>query len=60
VIDGNLCRECERMTRERIETRDADDWFVVAVVLFLNSRIYTEEQDLVGGDVARRNAYAIV
>jgi predicted nucleic acid-binding protein len=48
------------MARELIETRDADDWFVVAVVLFLNSRIYTEEQDLVGGDVARRNAYAIL
>jgi hypothetical protein len=48
------------MARERIETRAADDWFVVAVVLFLNSRIYGEEQDLVGGEVARRYAYAIL
>ena len=45
-------RDYERLARERIETRDPDDWPVLAVALMLDLPIWTEDQDLFGSGVA--------
>ncbi|MGA2982024.1 MAG: PIN domain-containing protein [Terriglobales bacterium] len=51
-VDGSLYADYERLARERIETRDPDDWPVVAVALMLDLPIWTEDQDLFGSGVA--------
>src|SRR5215831_17446164 len=50
-IDRSLYGDYERLARERIETRDPDDWPVVAVALMLDLPIWTEDQDLFGSGV---------
>ena len=42
----------ERLARERIETRDPDDWPVLALALMLDLPIWTEDQDLFGSGIA--------
>jgi predicted nucleic acid-binding protein len=51
-VDRSLYGDYERLARERIETRDPDDWPVVAVALMLDLPIWTEDQDLFGSGVA--------
>ena len=51
-VDQSLYGEYERLARERIEIRDADDWPVVALALLLDLPIWTEDQDLFGSGVA--------
>src|SRR5215471_5671939 len=50
-VDRSLYGDYERLARERIETRDPDDWPVVAVALMLDLPIWTEDQDLFGSGV---------
>jgi hypothetical protein len=50
-VDQSLYGDYERLARERIETRDPDDWPVVAVALMLDLPIWTEDQDLFGSGV---------
>jgi predicted nucleic acid-binding protein len=51
-VDQGLYGDYERLARERIETRDPDDWPMVAVALMLDLPIWTEDQDLFGSGVA--------
>jgi predicted nucleic acid-binding protein len=51
-VERSLYGDYERLARERIETRDPDDWPVVAVALMLDLPIWTEDQDLFGSGVA--------
>lgn len=51
-VDVSLYRDHETIARERVQTRDPDDWPVVAVALLLDLPIWTEDQDLFGTGVA--------
>jgi predicted nucleic acid-binding protein len=51
-VDRSLYEEYERAARERIESRDADDWPVVALALLLDVPIWTEDQDFFGAGIA--------
>ena len=51
-VDRSLYGDYERLASERIQTRDPDDWPVVAVALMLDLSIWTEDQDLFGSGVA--------
>jgi len=44
-VDRSLYEEYERSARERIASRDPDDWPVVAAALLLDLPIWTEDQD---------------
>ena len=52
MVDRTLYEDFEQIATERIEMRDPDDWPVVAVALFLDLPIWTEDQGLFGGGVA--------
>jgi predicted nucleic acid-binding protein len=51
-VDRSLYSDYEPLARQRVETRDPDDWPVVAVALLLDLPIWTEDQDLFGSGVA--------
>jgi predicted nucleic acid-binding protein len=51
-VDRTLYSDYEPLARQRVETRDPDDWPVVAVALLLDLPIWTEDQDLFGSGVA--------
>jgi predicted nucleic acid-binding protein len=42
----------ENQARQRIDTRDADDWPVVAHALLLSVPVWTEDQDFFGTGIA--------
>ena len=42
----------EEVSKQRIRSRDLDDWPVVAAALFLDSPIWTEDQDFFGTGIA--------
>ena len=44
-VDRSLYEEYEEIARERIRSRDPEDWPVVAVALLLDLPIWTEDQD---------------
>jgi predicted nucleic acid-binding protein len=51
-VDRELYKEHEQAARDRISTRDIDDWPVVAVAILLSLPIWTEDQDFFGSGVA--------
>ena len=51
-VDRSLYEDYEKLARERVLTRDADDWPIVAVALLLDFLIWTEDQDFFGSGVA--------
>lgn len=51
-VDRSLYEEYEQAARERIDSRDADDWPVVALALLLDVPIWTEDQDFFGAGIA--------
>jgi predicted nucleic acid-binding protein len=51
-VDRSLYEDYEKLARERVLTRDADDWPIVAVALLLDFPISTEDQDFFGSGVA--------
>jgi predicted nucleic acid-binding protein len=51
-VDRSLYSDYESLARQRVETRDPDDWPVVAVALLLDLPIWTEDRDLFGSGVA--------
>jgi predicted nucleic acid-binding protein len=51
-VDRSLYEDYEKLARERVLTRDADDWPIVAVALLLDFPIWTEDQDFFGSSVA--------
>ena len=52
TVDRALYEDHEKLARERVQTRDPDDWPVVAVALLLDLPIWTEDQDFFGGGIA--------
>jgi predicted nucleic acid-binding protein len=44
-VDRSLYEDFENLARERVLTRDPDDWPIVAVALLLDFPIWTEDQD---------------
>ena len=52
VVDCSLYEEFEMRARERISSRDADDWPVVATAILLNAPIWTEDRDFFGSGIA--------
>ena len=51
-VDRSLYENFENLARERVLTRDPDDWPIVAVALLLDFPIWTEDQDFFGSGVA--------
>ena len=51
-VDNSLYKEHETAARERISSRDAEDWPIVATALLLNCPIWTEDRDFFGSGVA--------
>jgi predicted nucleic acid-binding protein len=51
-VDQSLYEDFETVARERVTSRDPDDWPVVAVVLLLDFPIWTEDQDFFASGVA--------
>ncbi len=51
AVDRSLYEEFESTARERIATRDPDDWPVIAVSLLLSIPVWTEDQDFFGSGV---------
>lgn len=51
-VDRSLYEEYESIARERIGSRDPDDWPVVATALLLDLPIWTEDQDFFGSGMA--------
>lgn len=52
IVDRSLYEDHEQLARERIQTRDPEDWPVVAVALLLDFPIWTEDQEFFGGGIA--------
>jgi predicted nucleic acid-binding protein len=52
LIDKTLYEEHEEQARARINSRDPDDWPILAAALLLNCPIWTEDQDFFGSGVA--------
>lgn len=50
-VDRSLYEDYENLARERVLTRDPDDWPIVAVALLLDFPIWTEDQDFFGSGV---------
>jgi predicted nucleic acid-binding protein len=50
ILDRSLYEDCEKAL-ERIQTRDPEDWPIVAVALLLDLPIWTEDQDFFGGGI---------
>ncbi len=51
-LDRSQYEDYEKLARERVLTRDADDWPIFAVALLLDFPIWTEDQDSFGSGVA--------
>jgi len=52
VVDKSLYEGFENSARQRMSTRDIDDWPVLALALTLNCPIWTEDADFFGSGVA--------
>ena len=52
LVDWNVYKQYEPRARDRIASRDPDDWPVVAVALLLNLPIWTEDKDFFGSGIA--------
>ena len=51
-VDRGLYEDFEEPARERVLTRDPDDWPIVAVAPLLDLPIWTEDQDFFGSGIA--------
>ncbi len=52
VVDRGLYEEHETSARERMISRDEQDWPIVATALFLKSPVWTEDRDFFGSGVS--------
>jgi predicted nucleic acid-binding protein len=52
IVDRSLYEDYEKLARERIQSRDPEDWPVIAVALLSGFPIWTEDQDFFGGGIA--------
>jgi predicted nucleic acid-binding protein len=51
-VDASIYGNYEREAKDRIATRDIDDWPILAAALSLNCPIWTEDADFFGTGVA--------
>jgi predicted nucleic acid-binding protein len=51
-VDASLYEEYEQEARERVGTRDPEDWPIAAVALLLDLPIWTEDQDFFGTGIS--------
>jgi predicted nucleic acid-binding protein len=51
-VDQTLYRDFGQLARERMISRDIDDWPIVAVALMLNFPVWTEDKDFFGSGIA--------
>jgi predicted nucleic acid-binding protein len=52
VVDRSLYEEYEISARERMISRDEEDWPIVATALLLRSPVWTEDRDFFGSGVS--------
>ena len=52
IVDRTLYEEHEPTARERMRSRDIDDWPIAATSLLLDCPIWTEDQDFFGSGIA--------
>jgi predicted nucleic acid-binding protein len=52
VVDSSLYEEYEASARERMISRDDDDWPIVATALLLKCPVWTEDRDFFGSGVS--------
>ena len=52
TIDASLYEAHESPARERMRSRDVDDWPVVATALLFDCPVWTEDQDFFGSGIA--------
>lgn len=52
VVDRSLYKEYETSARERMISRDEEDWPIVATALLLKSPVWTEDKDFFGSGVS--------
>ena len=58
-LDEKLYSQFELEAKKRIASKDEDDWPVVAVALFLNCPIWTEDKDFFGTGIATWETYTV-
>lgn len=51
IVDRSLYEEYESPARERMISRDADDWPIMATSLLLKCPVWTEDKDFFGSGV---------
>ncbi len=52
IVDRSLYEEHESSARERMISRDLDDWPIVATALFLRCPVWTEDRDFFGSGIS--------
>jgi predicted nucleic acid-binding protein len=52
IVDESLYEERESSARERMLSRDVEDWPIVATSLLLDCPVWTEDQDFFGSGIA--------
>jgi predicted nucleic acid-binding protein len=52
VVDRSLYEEYETSARERMISRDEDDWPIVATALLLKSPVWSEDRDFFGSGIS--------
>ena len=52
IVDRSLYEECESSARERMISRDVDDWPIVATSLLLRCPVWTEDRDFFGSGIS--------
>jgi predicted nucleic acid-binding protein len=52
IVDRSLYEEYESSARERMMSRDADDWPIVATSLLLKCPVWTEDRDFFGSGIS--------
>lgn len=52
VVEVGYYEEFEERARERISSRDPDDWPIIATAMLLNAPIWTEDRDFFGCGIA--------
>jgi predicted nucleic acid-binding protein len=52
IVDQRFYEVFEERARDRISSRDADDWPVIATAMLLNAPIWTEDRDFFGCGIA--------
>ena len=52
IVDPSLYEEYESSARERMLSRDVEDWPIMATSLLLHCPVWTEDQDFFGSGIA--------